>query len=332
MLRIHFTAADLGRIQIAREPNFLWESLLSLHMLQTSSDPVSFGDWRTRTRQLLTPAYRPIFELTPPRGYSPDFLTPTRLGQSVDASLDLVLSTPKARLRSDLTLLARERPASTWSRKLAEGDVDSLHLLGRGLRAYHHRALEPYWSTIRDQVGAVAARHRRLLRQEGAEQLLSRLHPAVKWQAPVLVMDYPQERDVHLDGRGVVLVPSFFCSGQPVTVRDPEHAPVLVYPVRRPLGWAKPRGEDEAGSANALAALLGRTRSTVLLAISHGCSTGEAARMLGISPSSVSEHASVLRAAGLVCTERVGGAVHHTLTALGASLLDSGATLVGERV
>ncbi|MEV6767806.1 winged helix-turn-helix domain-containing protein [Nocardia sp. NPDC051030] len=70
-----------------------------------------------------------------------------------------------------------------------------------------------------------------------------------------------------------------------------------------------------------LSALLGRTRAAVLEAIADGGGTNVLAGRLGISPASVSEHAAVLRAAGLVVTVRARTGVRHELTPLGAALL-----------
>ena len=44
----------------------------------------------------------------------------------------------------------------------------------------------------------------------------------------------------------------------------------------------------------------------------------------GISLAAASQHASVLRGAGLIVTRRQGGAVLHVLTPLGAELLQAG--------
>ncbi|WP_416906034.1 ArsR/SmtB family transcription factor [Micromonospora echinospora] len=75
----------------------------------------------------------------------------------------------------------------------------------------------------------------------------------------------------------------------------------------------------------ALTTLLGRTRAHTLDTIGthESCSTGDLARKLGISPASASEHATVLRDAGLVSTTRQGREVRHRLTPLGRHLLDS---------
>ncbi|WP_433652714.1 ArsR/SmtB family transcription factor [Micromonospora zamorensis] len=57
------------------------------------------------------------------------------------------------------------------------------------------------------------------------------------------------------------------------------------------------------------------------LAADGGMTTTVLSRAVGISLSSASEHATALRATGLVASEREGGAVRHHLTALGANLL-----------
>lgn len=70
-----------------------------------------------------------------------------------------------------------------------------------------------------------------------------------------------------------------------------------------------------------LSALLGATRAAVLEAIADGGSTTDLALRLGISPSSASEHAAVLRGAGLTVSIRSRNQVRHRLTPLGAALL-----------
>ncbi|MER5430289.1 winged helix-turn-helix domain-containing protein [Streptomyces sp. NPDC002588] len=74
-----------------------------------------------------------------------------------------------------------------------------------------------------------------------------------------------------------------------------------------------------------LAAILGRTRATVLCAIADhaGCTTTEPAHHAGISPASASEHATTLRNPGLTTASRHRNTVLHTLTTAGITLLNS---------
>jgi DNA-binding transcriptional ArsR family regulator len=55
----------------------------------------------------------------------------------------------------------------------------------------------------------------------------------------------------------------------------------------------------------------------------HACTTGELARRADISAASASQHATVLRKAGLISTSRQGNTVRHTLSPLGAELLNT---------
>jgi DNA-binding transcriptional ArsR family regulator len=62
----------------------------------------------------------------------------------------------------------------------------------------------------------------------------------------------------------------------------------------------------------------------VLASVRDGCTTTELAGRAGISLAAASQHATVLRDAGLIASRRQGGAVLHVLTPLGAELLQAG--------
>ena len=129
-----------------------------------------------------------------------------------------------------------------------------------------------------------------------------------------------------LRGSGLIVAASAFLSPYPVLVIDPLNGggpPTLLYPAVRDLGeacdlWREPR------DLRTLGGLLGRTRSAALDSIADGCGTGELARRLQISPAAASQHATVLRRAGLITTQRTGRSVAHALTALGSALLTGG--------
>ena len=129
-------------------------------------------------------------------------------------------------------------------------------------------------------------------------------------------MDYPVDQEMRLDGRGLLLVPSYFCWRYPVTLADPDLPPVLVYPAERAQRPAAAPSDHRA-----LAALLGGTRAAALAAIGDGCSTTELARRIGISAAAASQHATVLRNAGLIASHRQRNTMLHSVTSLGASVL-----------
>ncbi|MFJ3903557.1 ArsR/SmtB family transcription factor [Streptomyces sp. NPDC090025] len=328
MLRIHFTGNDLAGVRMAAQPDVLWETILSFHRLRDRRGSVIYGEWRSEARIRLGGETRMLAALVPSRGYFPDFLTPPQGILGLDEGLDAIRATPEERLRTELSLIGAVRsgrPAVPSAlRTLADGGTAGTASLGRlltALGAYHRSAVEPYWSHIQARVEADRARRGRALLDGGADELLASLPPMLRWRSPVLEADYPVDRDVWLDGRGLLLQPSFFCRGTPVVLRDPELPPVLVYPITH----------CEAPTVRApglpsLAKLVGHTRSAVLDAIGDGGTTSELARRAGVSLASASQHAGVLRDAGLVATLRTGNAVLHTLTPLGAALLGRGGT------
>jgi DNA-binding transcriptional ArsR family regulator len=324
LLRVHFTADDLSRTRVLGEPHPLWEVLLSLHLLQTQQGAVVFGGWRRGARAALRPFVRPLTALARPRGYSPDFLTPPAGDPDLDVALEALLGTGKRWLRSDITTLAAESPVPAWVAGVADGDVTTLRRLADGIRRYHAAVLAPHWPAIRAHVRASRARRAELAVAGGLGHMLSTLHPGVRWHGDVLEVPYPVEQDLRLDGRGLTLVPSFFCWQNPITLADPDRGPVLVYPVEHDLDWAAGHdGSQSPPRPQSLVALLGRTRAAVLLTIADrpNLTTTQLAGTLGTSPASASQHATVLREAGLVVTHRHNGAALHALSARGTDLL-----------
>ncbi|MER6995109.1 winged helix-turn-helix domain-containing protein [Streptomyces sp. NPDC000410] len=325
MLRIHFTGEDLARVRLAVRPDVLWETILSFHRLRDRRGATVYGEWRSETRARLNGETRLLASLVPSRGYFPDFLTPPEALHGLDEGLEAVRVTPVRRLRAELGLLAADRPHTAPAGRLAgldEGAAEPMARLIGALRSYHRAAVDPYWTQIQAAVEADRAARGRALLDGGADELLASLPPMLRWSAPVLEADYPVDRDVHLEGRGLLLQPSYFCRGTPVVRRDPALPPVLVYPVTH-CGAAAP--VDAERDRVSLGRLVGHTRSAVLHSIGNGCTTSELARRAGVSLASASQHACVLREAGLVITLRNGNAVLHTMTPLGTALLRGGA-------
>ncbi|MGC4745854.1 winged helix-turn-helix domain-containing protein [Micromonospora sp. DT201] len=331
MLKIHFSGEDILRTRVAPAADPVWELVLSLHALRgRNRDPLTAGWRRTVSRGLRQDAaseqLRLLFALNPPRGYFPDFLTPYASVDGFEAGLDALRSTPTGMLHRDLNVLATENHLPSSAAALARGDVAVLHHLTDSMEQYRSLAISPYWSQIQSAVAADRARRARALLDGGVEGLLTSLRPALRWEGGVLeVRHYPHSRELHLDGRGLLLVPSFFCADTPVALLDPALPPVLVYPVDRLGGLASvdDTGAPSGAARDSLAALLGRTRAAVLQASDDGCTTGEVARQLNISPAAASQHATVLRNAGLLVSHRDRNSVLHTLTPLGRAMLDA---------
>lgn len=326
MLRIHFTAADLSLLTVSNTVDPMWEVVASTFRLRRPEGGRIFGRWREGLRGALPAAARKLLDVVPPYGYVPDFFTPADSGTTLDDGIDVLSRTPVETVRTDLRELARGHRVPKWLAGAAWGQSQGLRELGGAVHAYHRACIEPHWKHISSAVKHDSARRTRVLEEHGPHQLLSTLHPAVRWRPPVLEVQFPVEQDLHLDGRGLRLVSSFFCMGMPTTYKDPALQPTLVYSIDH---FALPDDEckwasTKAGDA-ALAALLGETRARVLRAIAaDSCSTTELARRTGTSPATASEHASVLRNAGLIKRRQSGRSTMHIATALGKDLLLGG--------
>ncbi|UMP01107.1 helix-turn-helix transcriptional regulator [Amycolatopsis sp. EV170708-02-1] len=311
---MHFSGEDLGRVRVATRPDPLWETTLSLHRLQRGDGGLAVRKWRGTVRSRLPKAAGPLLTLVPPSGYFPDFLTPS--GEDLEEQLDLLCGTKRCELRRDLAILARSRRPTPWARDLGDANPAALGALTRAIRSYHHAAIEPVWNDILACFDRQRARQARILLADGVEGLLRGLSPAMRWKAPVLEADYPVHQDLHLDGRGLLLVPSYFCWRTGVTLVENDQVPVLVHPIEGHVP-----ATVHPDHATALSVLLGHTRAAVLETIEGGGRTSDVARRAGISISSASQHATVLREAGLVLSTREGNTVRHHLTQLGSALL-----------
>ncbi|MET9484991.1 winged helix-turn-helix domain-containing protein [Streptomyces sp. NPDC006638] len=324
MLRIHFTGEDLARTTVAAGADPLWEVVLSRFRLQDRITPLVFQPWlrQVRADPVLRTGMRAgsqwLTRLAPLGPYFPDFLTPPEACDGLDAGLEALQSTPRRRLRSELQRLDRHRPLPDWARPLADGDPASLGRLAEALRTYHRAAITPHHRLIQAVVDADRARRARSFLDGGVHGVLADLRPVMRWHPPVLEVDYGVSQDLYLRGRGLRLIPSFFCHRAPVALADPDLTPVLIYPIDQTARWAVAAGADD----RPLKALMGSTRTAVLHAVGDGVTTTQLALRLNTSLASASRHAGVLRNAGLVSSQRHGSAVLHSLTGLGTALLD----------
>ncbi|MGW4028594.1 ArsR/SmtB family transcription factor [Streptomyces sp. NPDC004838] len=322
MLRIHFTAEDLARTRLAERPDPLWEITASLHRLQTRAGRWAHAAWyrdaraAIATQKLGATVRTLLFPLFPRASYFPDFLTPAEAHQGLRTGLDAILDTPPARVRHEIGLLAQVRRVPSEMHRLADHDIRAD--LVTALRRYHDAAIAPYHDRMQARIDAERARQGRALLHGGAEGLLGGLGPSMRWKAPVLEVDFVggMDRDLRLGGRGLLLIPSYFCWQKPVPLADPDLPPVLLYPLAQADRAYRPSPCEAP-----LSALLGRTRAAVLLAVRYGATNSEIARAVSVSAPNASHHTTVLRDAGLITSHRHANTVLHTLTPLGASLL-----------
>lgn len=325
-LRIHFGSDDLARTYLADMPDPAWESILSVHVMRARRSNSVFGEWRRRAvrdlsrRGIAGRVRTEAFAIIPAHGYFPDFLTPPEGRLGLEPALDAILATPPRRIGTELGHLAKP-PDGAYASALSGRGAAPRRRLVRTLRRYHAAAVAPYWPDIATRAQADRALRVQAMREGGIDALLSGLGPAIRWRPPVLEVDYPVERDLWLDGRGLVLIPSYFCWRNPVALADADLPPTLVYPMDHERGWLTARSPATADPADPTARLLGPTRAAILRGTSSGATTGQLADRVGITPAGVSQHTATLRESGLITSHRRDRYTVHVLTRLGEALL-----------
>jgi DNA-binding transcriptional ArsR family regulator len=187
-------------------------------------------------------------------------------------------------------------------------------------------AVTPYSGRMRIQLELEREARGRIVITKGVESMLSTLHPKLRWCAPVLEVPDERDRDILLNGRGLLLSPSSFLASRPGVVIDADHPtlpPTLVFALLPTTTATSMLCTTVDAGGQALSALVGHTRAAALQTLADSCTTSELAQRLNISSAGASQHATILREAGLITTCRNRNTVLHTLTPLGVALLQS---------
>ena len=309
MITLRFGHGALAHVRFAISP--LIETRRSLHVL---NDPGGRADLDLELLRALEPT----------GVYTPDFVSPppTSPLAEFDDELAAMAATPPAQARAEIQRSYRRRPPlPAVLEPFVDDPAGGLAALAELLRAYWDRALAPYWPRVRALLEGDVLHRARQMADGGAERLFADVDPTVSWSDGVLSIDKPAQQSVDLEERGLLFVPSVFTWPDVVLVTDPQWQPTIVYPARG-VGTLWEPGRPAA--PDALAALLGRVRAGVLMALDRPRSTTDLARALGVSAGGVSQHLSVLRAAGLVHGHRVGRVVLYLRSPAGDGLVGAG--------
>jgi DNA-binding transcriptional ArsR family regulator len=317
MVAIGLSAGSVAQVRFA--VSGLWEVVASVRVLRDPSRHAVHLPWVRRVHSPLkqaglieTPSSL-LWQLVPqaPR-YLPDFLTPPPAGLSPELGEELAVlrSTPADRVRFDLTMFGS-------CGALNDNPSRGLAKLAEQIEAYWDIALRADWPRIRVLLEGDILGRARLAAEHGAAEMLNGLHDAVHWVDGALEVRQPYCSAKNLaDGGGLTLIPSVFAWPAVLTVSTGE-TPQLAYPARGLATlWDTP--PQAAGS---LRAVLGRNRAQLLIEMGTPVSTTELARRTGITAGGVSQHLAILRAAGLVATQRQGRAILNSRTPLAHALV-----------
>ncbi|GAA4630734.1 DUF5937 family protein [Actinoallomurus vinaceus] len=315
-----FSADDLALTRLAVSP--MWEVVTSFRLLITGSPHPVHRPWLEQVRPRVAAAGLDagwLAQLIPASGHLADFLTPSpgEPAPTLDAELAAIRATPVELVLHDIDLLGEPRRAAM------RADPEShLAQVCAEIETYWELALAPYWARIRAVLDADVFHRARQVAERGTAHLFNDLHKSLSWDDNTLRMVRRQcilSRETA--GRGLVLLPSVFADTV-LTWSCPPEPPQLAYPAR---GIGTLWEHRPVQRAEAIAAILGRSRTLLLTELEAPASTTELAHRTGISAAGVSQHLTALRDAGMVSAHRAGRSVLYARTAIAESLLGTAA-------
>lgn len=326
MMTIPMGSADLARVRFESSP--VLTLLTALTSVPTvGPEQLALSRWQRDARRLMPPRAAPLVDLlTASANYSPAFLVPeipvaSRPHRTVDDELQALREVTERDLTFDIEAYQTFAAADPTARILGQLREESSAVVRRLVDAVHAmyvRTLAPDWADIRRRLDREISARGRQTAAAGVGGVLNSLDPRLSWRPDVL--EYQAEvpalevTALDLRGEGLTIVPTPFVEGLSTLIVQGRRS-LMVY--RMPT----PQRLDGDGRPGGLALAMGPTRAAALRIIGERVTTSELAARLGVGLSTASAHASALRAAGLVVTERQGQRVQHRTTELGAELL-----------
>lgn len=299
----------------------LSETTMSLRAL---NDPSRFplqAAWVTATRSALRHVdVELLLSLSNSRNHWPDFLQPVvgRQEPTIEAELDAIRSTPPRVIDADLRTIHTNPPP-----RLATGDI-SLAVADELARYWEH-CMQPHWQRIRTVLEADVVHRANRLARVGLQQTLEGLSPTIHVRDGAIEIESSHgiDTDREIPPAGITLVPTMFSNRAAFPARDGSPL-VISYAARGQAHmWTKRPPVDP----DAVAALLGATKATLLALLDEPRSSTELAAHLGITTSAANQHLRLMHAAGLLTANRHGRHVLYGRTAAGDALAASPAAV-----
>lgn len=311
-LVMHVGTNDWRHCRFAVSP--LHETTAALRMVRRVRDGELAPDLPWEIAAVRRAAELPLatlLDLLPRGSWSPDVLNPPPPGpqQAFEDELQLVADVRADRFAEELTICRSAQGLSASQADPEAQQAEILHLLELAWR----ELLLPSWPQLRDLLSSDVAVRARHLAAGGLAAVLADLHPQVRLVGSSIVVGIAHTDDVQLGGRGLTLLPTAWGSGVGAMWHLPWQ-PAVTYPARGTRAAWTP-GHSSLGR------LLGRTRSSLLQALSTPATTTGLAYRCNVPLSTASDHLAALRQGGLTTALRSGHAVEHRRTDLGDALV-----------
>ncbi|WP_326814609.1 ArsR/SmtB family transcription factor [Streptomyces sp. NBC_01763] len=297
MIRIELDEATLGATRIAISP--LWDAFCSLHLARPHRTPSwPYEEWAVRARGVLREDDRTaaLQLLVDGPANFPDFLLPLPVGaSSVETELDTIRATPPEVVRAGVEEHYPGLEGHPRIRPYLDDPEAACAALADAYAAYWEGALEQHWSTMRRLVEDEVLIRARTFATEVVDALFAGLEARAKWTSPVLELTKHIDAEYRAGERRLLLVPFVFAEGcRLYSTDDPEVLAVSF----------------QARGAGALRERTAAGLRSCASSADRSLTTAGIADRLGLAPSTVSEHLSVLADADVVTRHRVGRSVY----------------------
>lgn len=265
-----------------------------------------------------------VLQALRPEAWGPDFTAPPPTGVMARTPADdlaVVRGTPLPVAREQIgrALSMGAGPVADDVARVLERD-DVVGWLADALERLWRLLIAPDWPQLLAILDRDVLYRAERLVHSGWAAALEDLHERVRWRAGLVEVQNRSPEDVHLDGRGLMFVPSVFLHSGPATYTEPPWQPAVVYVARGSAALWDPAPTTPP----ALARLVGQTRADLLLRLDTPASTTQLCTLTGHTLGAVGDHLRVLRESGLVTRTRAGRSVVYRRTAMGDALVAVG--------
>lgn len=310
---------DLASVRFAFSP--LWECVAGFRACSNPGSHPLLLPWISSARKTLERGgWEPLRSMwSVQRDILPDFLSQPSLTARprFHDEIGNLLRTPREVVRRDVEVAC---PGGVP--RALRGALDEprkfLAEMAAVLERFWHRAIEPFWGTMRQKLEGEMLYRSHSLAFAGPDRLFRDLHKDVRYRENRLTVLTRCSWKAGSRRRGLWVMPSILSWPDVYLTVRPPWRPMLTYPAR---GIAELWDQEKYLSSRGLVNLFGKTRVRVMLQLRSPQTTLGTARVLGLTTATVSEHITKLQRAGLVDRTRLGRSVFYTLNDLGGRLL-----------